>query len=85
MPNYVLIRHGSNSANQPMCDRAPVAIVTAANREAARREFTGNVYANQYLEVVPLSRARRADVREIEEIEELARRARPGTEEMTNA
>jgi hypothetical protein len=34
---YLVYRIGSNTANQSMCERAPVAIVRAANRAAATR------------------------------------------------
>ena len=37
---YLIYRHGSNSANQSCCDCAPVAIVTAASREEACRTET---------------------------------------------
>ena len=37
MTAYLVYRHGSNSANQSLCDCAPVAIVTAISREEACR------------------------------------------------
>ena len=35
--DYLVYRHGSNAANQSLCDCAPVAIVTATSREEACR------------------------------------------------
>jgi protein-disulfide isomerase-like protein with CxxC motif len=69
---YLIIRHGSNVANQG-CQRAAVAIVEATSREEAREqaargaviasdtytagEPTLTVYANQHLEAIPRSQA----------------------------
>lgn len=84
---YLLIRYGANAANQSMCARMPVAIVDAPNRsEAERTERVDSsphtsafayfapevdVWANQRLEAVPLSRAKRSDIREVEEAEQM--------------
>ncbi len=79
MTRYLIIRHGSNGANQSMREVAPVAIVEAKSREeATRTESDGHcswlaldervtVYANQWLNAVPASRARIADMREADE------------------
>ena len=52
---YVVFRRGSNSANQPMCELAPVGILYAHNeREAinmAYGEKWADCYANQHLEI----------------------------------
>lgn len=62
MTNYLIYRHGSNGANQSMCNKMPVAIVTAESKQAAkdavaleRPEIT--VYANQFLSAIPESTA----------------------------
>lgn len=82
MRTYLIIRHGANSANQPMTPRLPVALVEAKNRgEAEATEHDGDarspaflklaprvkVWANQRVEAVPLSRARVSEVRDMEE------------------
>lgn len=84
---YLVIRHGSNAANQRMRAAAPVAIVTAGSRAAAtetvRLDPPGKldphspavlaldneitVWANQHLTAVPVSRASKADLRELRE------------------
>ena len=81
---YLIYRHGSNSANQSCCDCAPVAIVTAASREEACRtetltaqtparlvlDPTVSVWSNQHLSAVPRSRASAVDWNSALEIEE---------------
>ena len=56
MTTYVIYRHGSNKANQSMCNKAPVAVLEAPSRKAAIEQafelknsgrFT--VYNNQFL------------------------------------
>jgi hypothetical protein len=37
---YLVYRHGSNAANQHLCNKMPVAIVTAVSREKACRTET---------------------------------------------
>jgi hypothetical protein len=37
LTSYLIYRHGSNTANQSMCNRAPVAIVEATSRDEATR------------------------------------------------
>jgi hypothetical protein len=85
MTQYLVYRHGSNAANQPMRDRAPVAIVEARTRDDATACAYSvddpriadhaycilarhvSVWANQRLSAVPVSRAPKADVREVQE------------------
>jgi hypothetical protein len=71
--DYLIYRHGSNSANQSLSDKEPVAIVEAPSRTAAietegdehvRRlalDPSVSVYANQWLEAVPKSKVRVTD------------------------
>lgn len=60
---YIVYRHGSNAANQSMCNRAPVAVVNARNATEACKlaresgEFT--VYVNQFLSAIPATRVSR--------------------------
>ncbi len=65
MAKYLIHRHGSNAANQPMQNVRAVAIVTADTREAAIEFAAGQCacecYRNQHLTAVPLSRSKRAD------------------------
>lgn len=51
---FVVVRHGSNAANQPMTPRLAVGIVEAASEEDARKEAEEqfNCYANQHLEIL---------------------------------
>lgn len=55
--DWLIRRHGSNAANQPVTPVAAVGIVSAADYETARRVAGENVncYANQYLELVSLA------------------------------
>jgi len=66
---YLVIRHGANSANQPLTNRAAVEIVVAPNQAEAKRKFGGSLYANQYLEAVPESRARKSEWNAVVEVE----------------
>lgn len=44
---YLIVRYGSNAANQHLCQRAPVAIVAAANQDEAKTKATkGEVLAS---------------------------------------
>jgi hypothetical protein len=109
---YLIVRHGSNAANQSMCQRLPVAIVRAASAAQAKSfaEATGSehatkeqysaavaavvasaewsdgygilpsapsirLYANQYLEAIPRSRARVSEWNQVCEDAERAERA----------
>lgn len=53
MTQYLVIRHGSNTANQPMLDRAVLGFVDAKNKaealETAAARFTS--YYNQRFEI----------------------------------
>ena len=66
---YVIIRSGSNSANQDRCNEAIVAVIAAENRAKAITEaLTGlSVYPNQRLHAVPWSHASAATKAEAEE------------------
>ena len=66
---YVIIRSGSNSANQDRCNEAVVAVIAAENRaEAITEALAGlSVYPNQRLHAVPWSRASAAARAEAEE------------------
>jgi hypothetical protein len=75
MTMYLIYRNGANSANQPMCDQMPVAIVEAASRDAAcatdRHDANGPCYLSldesvtcwrdQHFTAVPWSRAKACD------------------------
>lgn len=55
MRKYGIYRYGSNSANQPLCNKRLVAIVEASSREAAlkkARDLPVTVYHNQHLDAV---------------------------------
>lgn len=61
LTSYLIYRHGSNAANQSMCNAMPVCIVDAASRQGAIDAVRANhpeitVYANQYLTAIPKSR-----------------------------
>jgi len=69
--DYVIIRHGSNAANQSMCQRAVVALVAQVkNREEALEEAMAYLtcYPNQHIELVPASKAKITDLREALEL-----------------
>ena len=70
---YVILRSGSNSANQDRCNEAAVAVITAENRaEAITEALTGiSVYANQRLRAIPWSRASASVRAEAEELSEI--------------
>ena len=65
---YVIIRSGSNSANQNRCNEAVVAVIVAENRAKAITEALAGltVYPNQRLHAVPWSRASAAAKAEAE-------------------
>lgn len=53
--NYLIYRHGSNAANQSMCNKAPVAIVNEAETSDEAERIAAKhltVYANQFLSAV---------------------------------
>ena len=70
--HYVVIRHGSNAANQSMTPRMAVGIVTARSRKEAQEiaEGTYDCYNNQHLELISESKASAADWNEAVEMDE---------------
>ena len=66
---YIIVRSGSNAANQSRCNEAVVAVIAAKSRAKAITEaLTGlSVYPNQRLHAVPWSRASAAARAEAEE------------------
>jgi len=54
MASFLVYRHGSNAANQPMTPDAAVAIIDAADKAEARKVARDNIncYANQFLSFV---------------------------------
>jgi len=68
MNRYLVYRYGANSFNQGWRWEYPLCIVEAPNRSEAIEiaEQYHEVYRNQYLKAVPLSKARRRDIDEIE-------------------
>lgn len=60
---YLVYRHGSNRANQELCDKMAVAIVAATSRQEACRIAQENLtfYANQTAEAIPESKANATD------------------------
>ena len=59
---YVIYRHGSNAANQHMCNKMIVGTIEAANRKEACKLMHDRVmvYNNQWLSAIPFSRLSRA-------------------------
>jgi len=53
---YVAFRIGSNSANQPMCQKMALGFIEASNRKQAEKlageEHGASCYGNQHLEIV---------------------------------
>jgi hypothetical protein len=62
---YAVYRHGSNAANQSLCNKRIVGTVTATSREEACKLMAGRVtvYRNQWLSAVPFSRLGKAEQR----------------------
>lgn len=60
---YLIYRHGSNRANQELCNKMAVAIVAATSRQEACLIARQSVifYANQTAEAVPESKASATD------------------------
>ena len=58
---YVVYRHGSNAANQHMCNKIIVGTIEAANRKEACKLMHDRVtvYNNQWLSAIPFSRLSR--------------------------
>ena len=71
MKKFIVVRYGSNAANQSMCDRAVVGVVLAHDEDHARKiaavEWT--CYNNQHLVFLRPSEASYADKREAAECE----------------
>ena len=66
MTIYVAVRHGSNSANQSMCNRAVLFLVDAQDKRVAHSLVMEieTFYNNQRLELIPQSKASKADYME---------------------
>lgn len=69
MATYIVLRHGSNKANQSMTQTAVIGSIEAKSREEARERFndenpTVTVYANQHLGFVPQSKAKAWQIQE---------------------
>ena len=75
MKKFIVIRYGSNSANQSMCPRAVVGVVLAHNEESAREtaEAEWTCYNNQHFEFLRPSEASYADKRDAAECEPINR------------
>lgn len=69
MTTYVIFRHGSNAANQPMTPRALVAVVEDASADAAVAACEVECYNNQHLEAKLASRLTAAEREELREWE----------------
>ena len=72
--SYAITRHGSNSANQSMCEAAEIDIISAHSKEAAvsfaykkAHEGRYTLYANQTLSARPLSSLSKTDRQLLEE------------------
>jgi hypothetical protein len=70
MQRFLIYRNGSNAANQSMCDRMAVAIVTANDAQEARAIAEENVlfYANQTSEAVTEEEADADDWNEVSQL-----------------
>ena len=70
MPNFLVVRHGYNKANQSMTNVMGVCIVEAKNREEAialaAEDHT--VYHNQFLSAIPESKLNAWQIDEWNEI-----------------
>lgn len=61
---YVIYRHGSNGANQPMTQTMPIGIYDGAGKTAAERRADAiekaaseqTIYNNQWLDAIPSAR-----------------------------
>ena len=60
---YAIYRHGSNAANQSLCNKMIVGTITATNRKEACERMASRVtvYNNQWLTAVPFSRLGKKD------------------------
>ena len=65
MRNYVyaVYRHGSNAANQSLCNKMLVGTIKAGSRKEACERMAAKVtvYNNQWLSAVPASKLGKAD------------------------
>ena len=64
MKSFIVVRHGSNGANQPMTNRAVLGTISAETRSDAvwSAHNTWTFYSNQHIELIGLSgRAKRSD------------------------
>ena len=75
MATYVIYRHGSNSANQSMCDKAVVGLLEAKSKKdalaRAEQELHLTVYNNQYLSAVAWSKAQAGDREAAEDLDSI--------------
>ena len=65
--HYLIYRYGSNKYNQPRRHQLPLCVVVAGSRAEALRiaESCHECYNNQFLEAVPVSRAKRKHLDEV--------------------
>jgi hypothetical protein len=78
MENYLIIRHGSNAANQPMQATKAIAIVLNARDRLVATQIVGErhmVYGNQRLEAI---RESKLNKRQKEEWKDLLEREAAG-------
>jgi len=63
MPKFIIVRHGSNAANQSMTLRKVLGVVIAANEDDARAAALDNFtfYNNQHVELIKATEASRGD------------------------
>jgi hypothetical protein len=73
MPKFIVVRHGSNSANQPMRHRAVIGVIVAKDEEqateVAEAQPSFKCYNNQHLELIQAKDASRADKLEARELD----------------
>lgn len=67
MATYIVKRYGSNGANQPMSNEMVVGSIEAKSKIDAFNRFeeenpTVTIYANQYIEFIPISKASQDDI-----------------------
>jgi hypothetical protein len=64
---YLVYRYGANTLNQPMRHQLPLCVVAAGSRAEALKvaESYHQLYHNQFLEAVPVSRAKRKHLDEV--------------------
>jgi hypothetical protein len=81
MRPYAIYRHGSNAANQSLCDKAAVDVIEAETRQAAlnlawerSNDNFYTIYYNQFLSAVAFSRLSGENQRDAQEAGETAAR-----------